>query len=671
MSIRRSASALFLTAAGCFSLAANCAAASIVRGNVSDIDATGNTSSTISAEYDSGTDGTDRYSVFVVQISANTDDVTDVSYGGVSTTLITKRRSDYAQFNNYNYIYGLANPPTSTNSLVVTGSQAIAANVLATTYSGVNEAQPDTTGYGSIGSQQSSWTSNFTTSFLDEVAIIASGDNNGNMEAGNHATKLSTERPGGAGLQVWEGGAYAQHGANSFTLNGSNGGAMDVLYALLKPVNATTSVEINEIQRVTSGDFSHTTTSASVLTDEYNSGATGTNRYAVFAVQLTGDTDAVTSLSYGSATATLLVKRQSVASGSNNYNYIYGLMDPATGSNTLEVNGSQAIPGSVVAVTYSNVSTSGPDVIEGAGLAESADVWFGSFKSKYPREVAIIASGDQAGSMNAGENTAKLSTNRSTSDNLQVWEASGYSEAGMNSYSLVGANGGGTDVTYVTLHPVGTVAAESGIVRLTTHDFENSNQVTSSVSEDYDSGSGGEDRYSVVTVQLNGTDDVVSSVSYGGVNGKLLNKRRATYSQGTNYNYMFGILNPPTGTHQLVVTGSQPIPGQIAAVTYSGVDATQPQQIGNMSTNSDLSSWGTAFHTHHDGEVAVVMTGDNNGNMAAGMSTEKLSDTRSSGNGLQVWQGGVYDHKGANGFHLVGANGSAFDMSYAILTPAP
>mgnify|MGYP006921739360 CR=1 FL=1 len=71
------------------------------------------------------------------------------------------------------------------------------------------------------------------------------------------------------------------------------------------------------------------------------------------------------------------------------------------------------------------------------------------------------------------------------------------------------------------------------------------------------------------------------------------------------------------------------------------------------------------------GNVSEVMTGDNNGGMAAGMSTEKLSTSRADGNGFQVWQGGVYNNKGANGFHLIGSNGSAFDMSYAILTPAP
>jgi hypothetical protein len=346
-------------------------------------------------------------------------------------------------------------------------------------------------------------------------------------------------------------------------------------------------------------------------------------------------------------------------------------VNPETGSHTLQINGSQAIPSHVVAATYSNVSTSGPDVVDGVGLNESTDNWFGSFSSKHQGEVAIIASGDQAGNMGAGEHTEKLSTNRDASEYHQVWQASGYSAAGMNNYGLSGANGGGTDVTYVTLYPADSVAMEAGIIRLTTHDFENINSITNSISEDYDSGSGGKDRYSVVTVQLNGTDDAVTGVSYGGVNGKLLHKRRADFSQGANFNYMFGILNPPTGTHSLVVSGSQPVPGQIAAVTYSGVDATQPQQTGSMSTDTWLSSWGTAFHTHHPGEVAVVMTGDNNGGMAAGMSTEKLSTSRADGNGFQVWQGGVYNNKGANGFHLIGSNGSAFDMSYAILTPAP
>src|SRR5690242_9957128 len=119
MSLRRFVSGFFAFTIGGMMVAGSCSAATITRGNVGDIDSTGNSSSTISASYDSGSSGTDRYSVFVVQSLGNTDTVTSLMYGGTTGTLLTKYQSQNAQGGNYNYIYGLANPATSTNTIDV------------------------------------------------------------------------------------------------------------------------------------------------------------------------------------------------------------------------------------------------------------------------------------------------------------------------------------------------------------------------------------------------------------------------------------------------------------------------------------------------------------------------------------------------------------------------
>lgn len=671
MSIRRFGSVVFVTLFGSMSLVASCSAANIVRGNVSDIDSTGNTSSTIDASYDSGTSGDDRYSVFVVQLSGSTDAVTDVSYGGASSTLLAKFQSQYAQFNNYNYIYGLANPPTSTNNIAITASQNIAANILAATYSNVDPIQPETAGTGSTSTQLSSWTSNFNTAYLQELAIIASGDNNGNMQAGDHATKISTTRPAGAGLQVWEGGSYSNTGANSFSLNGSNGGAMDVGYILLKPSDATSTPPMDIIVRGNFADYDATANTSSTISEVYDSGTTGTSRYTVVAVQLDNTSDVVTDVTYGNATATFLTKRQGTSSGGNKYSYLYGVDNPDTGANALEVHASQTISGRMVAVTYSNVSTSGPDIIGTAGLGVATDAWTGSFKAKYTGEVVVFQSSDAAGFMMEGERVSRLSTVRNNNGGDQVWDTTSYPTAGYNGFGIVGANGGGIDVSYITLHPIETPSVQIGIQRGTILDFENDSATSTSVNRPYDSGIEAPDRYTVVSVQLNGSTDVLSSVSYGGVSGRLLYKRKSQYSQGGNFNYIFGIVNPPTGTNMLAVTGGDVIQSQIAAITYSGVDASQPQLTSGAGYNASMSSLGVGFETKIPGSVGVMLSGDNNGGMSAGASTVKLSETRSSGNGLQVWQCGVYESAGPNSCHLNGPNGSASDIAYAILTPAP
>jgi hypothetical protein len=209
----------------------------IQRGNVGDFDDWDSSSSTISHTYDSGTSGVDRYMVVAVQLVGSTDDVISVTYGSATATLLYKRQSSYAQFNNFNYFYGITDPASGSNTLTVNGSQAIPTYILAVTYAGVSKAAPYLKGGYGVGSQLYSWESTFDVDRAGVVAVVTSGDNNGLMFAGTDTDKLSLTRTPYGGLQVWEGGPYENGGKNVFGLSGPNGSATDVNYVLLAPSN--------------------------------------------------------------------------------------------------------------------------------------------------------------------------------------------------------------------------------------------------------------------------------------------------------------------------------------------------------------------------------------------------------------------------------------------------
>jgi hypothetical protein len=643
--------------------------AAIERINASDIDATSNTTTNITVNYDSGTTGTNRYLVFVIQLNSSTDAVTSVQYGGATTTLLYKRQSQYAQFNNYNYFYGLSEPATGTNTLVINGTAAIPANILAATYSGVDADQPGLTQGAGIGTSSSTWSSVFVTDVPGELAVIASGDNNGNMAAGTNATKLSSGRSSGAGLQVWEGGPYSTADDHYFNLVGSNGNAMDVQFITLLPDGSSSAEQ--GIQRVSVDDMDFASNTSTSFEGSYDSGASSSGRYSVFVVQLASSGDSVSAVTYGNVTATLLMKRPVLNVSSNKYDYIFGLDQPLTGDNALVVYGNSTIFGFVTAVTYSGVDPSKTNVFYGSGANVPVYTWKSAFESSESGEFAVISSRDAIGGLAAGEQTDKLSTSRSSDEYAQVWEGGEYESTGINSFELLATNSSVLDVTYITL---GAETASSSLVKIargSVNDFDDSATSTSVISHDYNSGSSAEGRYAVFVVQLNDDVDVVQSVTYGNATATLLYKRQSTYAQNNNYNYIFGLADPAAGTNALIVSGSQSIPAYILAATYSGVADEGVYGVGGFGIGSSQSSWRSVFDVDRAGVIAVIGTGDNNGQMlSGGEETDKLSTTRTANGGLQVWESGPFETGRKNEFRLSGSNGGAADIGYVLLKPA-
>jgi hypothetical protein len=668
MSLRPWLSSLAIS---CFCLVAVSAPcfASVERVNSSDIDVTTNTTTNISVGYDSGATGTNRYSVFVIQLNSSSDAVTSVHYGNATATLLYKRQSQYAQSNNYNYFYGLSEPATGTNTLLVSGNAVLPANVLAATYSGVDSNQPGLTQGAGIGFASSTWSSVFVTDSPGELAIIASGDNNGNMTAGTNAGKLSTARSNGTGLQVWEAGPYSTADEHYFNLVGSNGNAMDVQFITLLPEGAAS--EDSGIVRVSVDDIDFSSNTGTSFMGAYDSGATSSGRYSIFVVQLASSGDNVAAVTYGNVSATLLMKRPAINVSGNKYDYIFGLDQPLTGDNELIVHGSSTVFGFVTAVTYSGVDSSKTNVFYGSGSNDLVYTWKSAFESTESGEVAIISSRDITGELTAGENTEKLSISRSSNEASQVWEGGEYLNAGINSFELLAVNSSKLDVVYITLGAEIASSTLSKIARGNVSDFDDSATTTSVISHMYDSGSSADDRYAVFIVQLNDDVDAIESVTYGTVTATLLFKRQSAYAQSNNYNYIFGVANPPSGSNALTVSGSQSIPAYILAATYIGVGDDAVYGVGGFGIGSNQISWRSVFDVDRAGVIAVVGSADNNGQMlSGGDDTDKLSTARTANGGLQVWESGPFEMGKKNEFRLSGSNGNATDVSYVLFKPS-
>lgn len=84
------------------------------------------------------TTGTNRYLVVGAIIQGGAT-ITDVSYGGVSMTQIASQSSANVSAGETSYLFGLANPASGSNNVVITGSGAATIAAVASSYTGAQQ----------------------------------------------------------------------------------------------------------------------------------------------------------------------------------------------------------------------------------------------------------------------------------------------------------------------------------------------------------------------------------------------------------------------------------------------------------------------------------------------------------------------------------------------------
>lgn len=130
--------------------------------------------------------GSDRI-LFVSAMSNTTDDVTGVTYNGVSMTQVGKQQMQ-ASNNRWVYLYQLVNPATGSNTITINASGTTFLQGTATSYTGAKQTgQPDSSNTG-FANSSTSITISTTVVTSGSWLVMATGDNNGGESGGTGTT---------------------------------------------------------------------------------------------------------------------------------------------------------------------------------------------------------------------------------------------------------------------------------------------------------------------------------------------------------------------------------------------------------------------------------------------------------------------------------------------------
>ncbi|MCX6049084.1 MAG: hypothetical protein NT075_28620, partial [Chloroflexi bacterium] len=137
----------------------------------------------------------------------------------------------------------------------------------------------------------------------------------------------------------------------------------------------------------------------------------------------------------------------------------------------------------------------------------------------------------------------------------------------------------------------------------------NTTQTASSHTFSYDSGSTGSNRILMVGVSYRNNDsETVSSVTYNGQTMTSVGTDQIASGTPDGRVYIFYLLNPPTGSHNLVVTWSSALNqgGVVGAVTYAGVDQTTPLGAFNSASGTSATPGATIVSAANELVFGVV-----------------------------------------------------------------
>ena len=144
----------------------------------------------------------------------------------------------------------------------------------------------------------------------------------------------------------------------------------------------------------------------------------------------------------------------------------------------------------------------------------------------------------------------------------------------------------------------------------------------------------GNDRLLVASVQAYPANDTISGVTYNGVSMTLIAKRANTSGV---YDYLFYLLNPASGTHDVVISGTGLFDD--AVCSYTGVG-----YLDSSNTNQASSSTFSVSTTVVASNCWYVGCGQiNNGQVLTGIASGYLRKPTSS------WNSGIIDSNGTVG----------------------
>jgi hypothetical protein len=329
----------------------------IVRDAVTDGGRTASgTSKTISHTVASGSD---RYLLVAVGWEGDSDDITGVTYNGVAM----QRLAVFAGETMWMYLYGLANPDTGTHDVVISADATDAIIGYVASYQGVHQTVPVDkieTKFNS-GISSGAWNgASLVTRYTDTWGILLSNKTaGGTMSAGGGSNELAD----GDGLGLFDSngglGAPASESMNAFASDGTQNWAHLMLNLIPSGTTiGSTNIHVVANTRGNNGDFSHNHPAG--FSNDALIVVVGTHQGVITGITYGGQ--AMTQLSLGS-------------SAFDEDGSIWILLDPPTGSNTVDITRSGGSWHGAVAISLINVKqTTTVTQVSESGNESSPDI---------------------------------------------------------------------------------------------------------------------------------------------------------------------------------------------------------------------------------------------------------------------------------------------------------
>jgi len=294
--------------------------------NVADGGNNGGSTASLTYTYTVGS-GSNRLLLVSVVGDTAADDISSVTYGGAAMTLVKKVQTPGDR---WHYLYYLLSPASGANNAVIKAASAHWLISEASSWSSITQAsQPGASSTNTVSSGAPTITTSLPASSNNAIVVESLW-----APQGLFPDKGSSELVQDAALQSL--GMFSSVPSpvtQAFPVSMSNswGGqsaASGIMASFTLATNGTPGITFDN--SIDGGNNGGTTAS---LTYRFTVG-TGANRLLV--VNLIGDTsvDDISSVTYAGTPLTLL---QKIQSPSNNWQYLYYLLNPASGSNNVVI----------------------------------------------------------------------------------------------------------------------------------------------------------------------------------------------------------------------------------------------------------------------------------------------------------------------------------------------
>ena len=321
--------------------------------NAADGGNNGGTSTSLTYSYTVGTNANRLLLVSVVG-DPSVDDISSVTYAGASMTLVAKIQTPSDR---WHYLYYLLSPASGANNVVITAASSHTLMSEASSWFNIAQSgQPGAFSTNTSPSDVSTMMTSLPASSNNAIVVesmwaplqILPG--NGSSELALDASMLSLGMFSSVPNPVSQ--AYPVSITNTW---GGQFAASSIMSSFTLASNGTAGIAYDNTKD--GGNNGGTTAS---LTYSYKEG-TGSNRLLV--VNLIGDTSAddISSVTYAGTPLTLVKKLQSP---SNNWQYVYYLLNPTSGTNNVVITAGSTHYLISQAASWSNVKQSAqPDAV--------------------------------------------------------------------------------------------------------------------------------------------------------------------------------------------------------------------------------------------------------------------------------------------------------------------